>query len=106
MTLIFVALGAFLLGAGAVGWCAHHFLTVGFQLGRDDRVLDPGPVVGSLPSAAPPAAAVPVDEPSVWTAPEDVEPVGQSSGPRHARTEWPTTEPVDEPTEQMKAVTR
>lgn len=53
MTTILVALGAFLLGAGAVGWCAHHFLTVGFQLGRDDRVLDPGPVVGSLPSAAP-----------------------------------------------------
>lgn len=63
-----------------------------------DEALDPGDTVGQLPDAEP--------EPSVWTAPEDVEPVGQSSGPRHARTEWPTTEPVDEPTEQMTAVTR
>lgn len=64
-----------------------------------DKVLDPGEEVGQLPAAEP--------EPPVWTAPEDVTtPVGQSSGPRHARTEWPTVESVDEPTEQMTAVTR
>lgn len=53
MTLVLVALGAFLLGAGVVGWCAHHFLAVGFQLGRDDRALDPGETVGSLPAPRP-----------------------------------------------------
>lgn len=49
MTVILVALGAFLLGAGAVGWSAHHFLAIGFQLGRDDAALDPGPTIGALP---------------------------------------------------------
>lgn len=74
MTVIFVALGAFLLGAGAVGWSANHFLKVGFELGRDDRALDPGPTVGTLSAPA--------------------RPVGEASG-RHHKPQPSDGPPVD-----------
>lgn len=63
MITILVALGAFLLGVGVTAWVWHHALLTGFQLGRDDRALDPGEHVGRLP-------------------------VGETSG-RHALPEFP-----------------
>ena len=63
---IFVALGAFLLGVGATSLVWLHALHIGFELGRDDRALDPGESTGLLPTPA----------------------VGEASG-RHAKLDWP-----------------
>lgn len=63
MTTILAVLGTFIVtGAGNV-LLAHYYLRLGWQLGRDDRVLDPGETTGRLS-------------------------VGESSG-RHAAIEWP-----------------
>ena len=82
MTLIFVALGAFIVGVAVASGVGIYWLRVGFQLGRDDRALDPGEVTGRLPSALPPET--PPERTVVVPA---VEPVGESSGPRHAKPE-------------------
>lgn len=67
MTLVLVALGAFLAGCGVTAFVARYFLLLGWEQGRDDRALDPGEVTGSL------------------------ETVGESSG-KHALPDWPATE--------------
>lgn len=50
MTLVLVALGAFLAGSGVTAFVARYFLLLGREQGRDDRTLDPGDVTGSLPA--------------------------------------------------------
>lgn len=88
MTTILVALGAFLVATGVTAGVARWIFLLGFQLGRDDRVLDPGDTTGQLPSSAV-TEVLPV--------------VGESSG-RHARIDWPADEPTD--TERFEPVVR
>lgn len=77
---ILVALGASLVGVGVTAAVARWFFLIGFQLGRDDRRLDPGETTGSLEAIAEATDVLPA--------------VGQSSG-RHAATEWSADEPLD-----------
>lgn len=83
MTLILLALGAFLAGCGVTAMVARYFFLLGWEKGRDDQVLDPGETVGELPTPAETRGAV-----------------GESSG-RHALPDWP----ADMDTEQFDSVT-
>lgn len=64
MTVILVALGAFMFGSGSSLLIGRYWFLEGLQLGRDDRALDPGETTGRLS-------------------------VGESSG-RHAAVDWPS----------------
>lgn len=85
MTLVLVALGAFIVGVGVTVAVARYFFLMGWELAHDDRRLEPG-AVGSLPSEAPAESASEVTGPILR--------VGGSSG-RHAKPVW--TPPEDMP---------
>lgn len=70
----------------ATAFVCRHFFLLGFQLGRDDKALDPGETTGSLEAVAEATEVLPA--------------VGESSG-RHALPEWPASGD----TERFEAVT-
>jgi len=82
MVTIMVALGAFLIGSGCTALTARYFFRMGWEMAHDDRRLEPGAVVGTLPSAPSPTA-------EETTGPIPV--VGQSSG-KHAMPAWPDSD--------------
>jgi hypothetical protein len=97
MTLILVALGAFIVGVGVTVAVARYFFLLGWEKGRDDRALDPGDEVGQLPSA------VPAETASEKTGPIETvvdEPAGRSSGRHSLERLWPD----GAPTERVPAV--
>ena len=81
MTVILVALGAFFVGVGVTVAVARYFFLLGWEKAHDDRRLEPGAVVGTLP--------VPRPRPEETTGP--IPAVGESSG-RHAKPVWPDSE--------------
>lgn len=60
MTTILAVLGTFIVTSAGNVWMARYYIRQGFQLGRDDRVLDPGETTGQLPHPTPEETTGPI----------------------------------------------
>lgn len=96
MTLVLVALGAFIAGSAVATIIGRHWFHVGIQMGRDARWLDHGPDIGRLSPDVPEEdeAEVTGEIPRVVVEPV-AEPVGESSGRHSMDRLWPANEPTE-----------